>query len=109
MHALAQYQAAKQRYAEARTVIDMIGMKERSTAGAKGKLHNLDVKATVHYQPTDGAKNYHESAALNAALSTVTRKHWDMLLAEALAILKDQVDEKKAAAAAEYQAEFEAA
>ncbi len=109
MHALTLYKEASAKYAEARTVADMIGMQERSTVGGKGRLHGVEVNAVIHYQPTDGAKNYHDSQALNTALGTVARKHWDMLLAEALAILKNQVEERKAAAAAEYQAEFEAA
>ena len=108
MKALEQYKTAKQRYDEAKNVADMIGMQELSTAGGKGKLHIIQVRATVHYQPTDGAKNYHESEALNAALSIIACKHWDTMLVEALAVLKDQVDQKRDAASAEYKAEFEA-
>jgi len=109
MHALSQYQDAKKRLAEARGVINLIGKVQSTTAQGVGTLHGVEVKATVHYQPTDGAKNYHESNALNAALGSIVRKHWDSLLSQALGILEQQVEDKRAAAAAEYKAEFEAA
>lgn len=68
-----------------------------------GKLSKLVVSTQVHFQPYDGANNYHDCKSFDAALSSVARKHWDMLRSEALDLLREQ--EREAAIAAKEEVE----
>lgn len=59
---------------------------EASTAG---RLHSLEVKTQIHFQPYDGATNYHVCKDFDAALSRAVQENWDQLKDRAIAILRD--------------------
>lgn len=106
MHALTQYTAAKAAFTKAKAFIALIGKEQSTTAKGVGKLHGVEAKSTIHYQPTDGAKNYHNCAEFDRAFSDAVLRNWNALALEAMNDLQAAMDEKKAAAAAEYEAEF---
>lgn len=106
-----QWGEARQKRHEAEAYISLIGKTtNRSTVASRngehataGTLTKFTVTTQIHFQPYDGAKNYHDCKAFDAALSTVARKHWKMLHAEALELLRQQ--EREAAVAAKEEVE----
>lgn len=64
--------------------IGIIGKRSSATAPHFGHLHKITVKSQIYYQPTDGAKNYHECSEFDAALSDVVALRFDELAKEAL-------------------------
>lgn len=71
--------------------ISVLGKEQRTTAKNVGHLHDLSVKTVIYYQPTDGAKNYHECEEFDAALSKAIKKNFKALKQQAIEILKDDV------------------
>lgn len=105
------WRRAKGALAEATDYLSLIGRTTRystlaSTQGeaaTAGKLHGVDVKTTIHFQPSDGATNYHNCKAFDTALSKAIRSHWKELSQEAIAAM--QADERAAASAARVSVE----
>ncbi|MBY6005402.1 hypothetical protein KUV62_15865 [Salipiger bermudensis] len=99
---------------EAEEYIALIGKTTtRSTVAARegehvtaGSLTKLVVQTEIHFQPYDGATNYHKSKAFDEALSTVTRKRWSDLQAEAMELLRQREKEAAVAARAEVEAQL---
>ena len=87
----------------ARSVAGLIGKAQRTTAKDVGKIHSLSLSATIHHQATDGAKNYHEDAFLNKALSKAALEQWDGLLERALELMA--IDENTALIASKSEIE----
>jgi hypothetical protein len=75
----------------ARKYVADIGREQRTTSKAVGKLHSLSAKTQIHFQYSDGDKNYHECSAFDSALSIVIKNHIDTLQAEAIALLESEV------------------
>jgi hypothetical protein len=106
MSKVKQWGEARQLRREAEEYISLIGKTtKRSTVAIRegenataGSLTKLVVTTQMHFQPYDGATNYHNCKAFDEALSTVARKHWGALHAEALELLRQQ--EREAAIAA---------
>ncbi|MEM6465603.1 MAG: hypothetical protein AAF679_03730 [Pseudomonadota bacterium] len=83
---------AKTNLHSAREYLSKIGKQQRTTSDALGKWHSLAVNTEIHYQPTDGAKNYHECVAFDRAMSTVLKNHIHALQSEAMALLEAEVE-----------------
>lgn len=99
------YQKAKAELSAAKEWLEMIGKRQpRTTAEANGFLCALTVKAQVHYQHSDGAKNYHDAPeTFGFLLGQAVKDSFDTLAAEALARLAARVDEMRKQAAEEYR------
>ena len=90
----------------AREYLSLIGKTTRHStlssregeAATAGRLHCVEVKTTIHFQPSDGARNYHDCKEFDAALAKVVRNHWKQLSQEAIEAL--QAQERVAAASA---------
>ncbi|MBR9765996.1 MAG: hypothetical protein GYB53_21395 [Rhodobacteraceae bacterium] len=101
---------------EAEEYIGLIGKTTKhSTVAARegeqataGRLTSLSVGTQIHFQPTDGAINYHGSKAFDVALSKVVERHWDELCKEALELLRKQEREAAIEAKAEVEAQLSA-
>lgn len=76
---------------QAREYLGKVGKAQRTTSDAVGKWHSLSVNTQIHYQPTDGAKNYHDCSAFDKALSVVLKNHIHTLQSEAIALLESEV------------------
>lgn len=87
-----EWNAAKSALAEAQAYVGKIGKDQHTTSRAIGKWHSIGVATQAHYQPTDGAKNYHECKVFDAALSAVLQTHMADLQAEAIDLLKAEVE-----------------
>lgn len=82
---------AKTALLEARGYLAKIGKAQRTTSDAVGKWHSLSVTTQVYYQEVDGAKNYHDCPAFDAALSTVLKNHIHSIQSDAIALLESEV------------------
>lgn len=86
------YIKRRQDMESALAVLGLIGKKStHATAENVGRIHSLDVKAIIHFQPSDGAKNYHDSSSLDAALARAARQMWPQLRERAEQILRESV------------------
>lgn len=101
-HRIERLKAAKRAYSDALRYISMIGKPERTTARMIGKLHALECSTTVHYQETDGAKNYHNCKEFDVAFARVVKLHFDTLAQEALVLLSETIDASTADAKQEF-------
>jgi homoserine acetyltransferase len=84
--------------------LSYLGKEQRTTRPAKGYLSDLRVTATIHYQPTDGATNYHTDATLDAALSKAARKLFPQIRELAEQIMADELRSHLAACRGELEA-----
>lgn len=106
------YMKRRQEMEGALAVLALIGKKStHATAENIGRISSLEVRATIHFQPSDGAKNYHDSGSLDAALAQAARQMWPQLRERAEQILRQSVtdalvaaEDEVAAAAAEIAA-----
>ena len=89
MHSYKRALDAKQKRADALRVLGMIGKEQRTTREGVGKLHEVSVSATIYYQETDGATNYHNSGDLDDALSQAAKEMWGELSRRAKEILRE--------------------
>ncbi len=71
---------------------------ENATAGA---LTTFEIRTQIHFQPYDGATNYHNCKAFDGALTTVVRRKWSAIRDEAIALLRET--EREASILAENQ------
>jgi hypothetical protein len=98
MSKIKEWADAKQKRHDAESYISIIGKTTTATTVADrqgihataGKLHKLAVSTQMHFHPYDGATNYHDCKAFDAALSAVVRNNWDALKDQAMALLKAQ-------------------
>jgi hypothetical protein len=88
------YRTLKSKAKGAEHFLAMIGRPQRTTAKSAGYLHSVEVKTTISYQETDGAKNYHAHEAFDAAFSRVIKANFPHLAA--LAIEAMQADAAQA-------------
>lgn len=101
------WKRAKQNTAEAVAYLALIGKTTNQTTVAAnsgvgataGELTKFQITTQIHFQPYDGATNYHDCKAFDAALSEVVRKKWSTIRDEAMALLRER--EAQAGAAAE--------
>lgn len=109
------YQAYMKKRQDAEDAFRVLSMIDKPSTHATsqhlGTLHSLTVQAEVRYQPSDGAKNYHSSSALDAALAKAAKQMWPKLRERAEQILRESVsvalvaaEDEVAAAAAEIAA-----
>lgn len=100
------YEAWKAAVADKKAVreyLSLIGKRERTTAdsrtpgGTFGHLQSVEATATIYYQPTDGANNYHSIGPFNRALSEVVKKRFPELAAEAEYLLNEREREARRA------------
>ena len=106
------WKKAKHNAGEAEAYLGLIGkttnqstVASREGVGATaGQLTKFEIITQIHFQPYDGATNYHNCKAFDAALSEVVRKKWTTIRDEAMALLR----EKEAAAGAAAEASVEA-
>ena len=111
---LEKYRQAKQVLADAKAHLALIGKTTRNSTLATregegataGRLHSLAVQTVMHFQPSDGAQNYHESKYFDAAFARVVRKNWSALSAQAIALLEQDVRDNAAAAKAALYAQI---
>lgn len=94
---------AKAALRRAKEFVGMVGKPQKTSREAVGKLHFVSVESTIHFQPTDGANNYHECKEFDLALSRVIQRHWTALSAEVLADLEREVASTGKAARASVQ------
>lgn len=99
------YQKAKKELAESRAWLEMIGKPQpRTTAHADGYLSKLSISAQVHFQHSDGAKNYHDAPdVFEFILQEVVRSHFQTLTDEAIKRMAARADEMRKEAAEEYR------
>ena len=64
-----------------------IGKEQRTTAKSVGKIHSVNVSTKVHYQYSDGDKNYHECKEFDVALSMAIKARFPELMGDALMIM----------------------
>jgi len=74
------YYAARRRRDEVERYLSLRGKQSNATARHVGTLHYVTVKTTIHFQPTDGAANYHECPAFDEALAIVIRNNFGELV-----------------------------
>lgn len=91
-YAIDNYRQKKAELEAAKARLDLIGKKQPyTTAKATGYLHSLTVKTSVHFQPSDGAKNYHDDDKFDAALAAVIKSSFAQLAAHAIAVMERDV------------------
>lgn len=104
MHYLTQYKGALEAYQSAAHRLSLIGKDQpHTTARAKGYLASVEIKTMVHFQPSDGATNYHGDVAFDKALTEVVRANFAALSKQALDILEGRIAGAKSAAMEEYK------
>ncbi len=105
MQKIDRYKKSRSALAGARAFLSLIGRPSvNATARHNGSLCGLSVKTRIHYQPSDGAQNYHENKDFDEALSRTIMRNFAHL--SALAI-EDMIADTKLAAE-EASAELEA-
>ena len=93
------WKKAKIATASAKAYLALIGKpSEYATAKHYGELSKFSISTEIHFQPSDGARNYHDCKEFDAALTTVVREKWGILRDEAVELLVKE--EAKAAVAA---------
>ena len=60
---------------------------EHATAGC---LTTFEIRTQIHFQPYDGATNYHNCKAFDVALAAVVRRKWSAIRDEAIALLREE-------------------
>lgn len=89
------YQKARSQRIDCENWHSLIGKQSSATAPHVGTISSSACKFTVHFQPYDGANNYHDAPKpLTDALESVLKTHSALLIGDALRILR----EKEAAA-----------
>ena len=107
-----EWKKAKHNTAAAEAYLALIGKTTNQTTVAAnsgvrataGELTKFAIRTQVHFQPYDGATNYHDCEVFDAALSEVVRKQWTAIRDEAMALLR----EREAKAGADAEASLEA-
>jgi hypothetical protein len=80
---------SEQEYAEKWAA--MLGQQSRSTAVHTGKIHCANGSLTIHFQPIDGANNYHEAPlAFRDALAEVMKDMGPELVNKTLEVMRER-------------------
>lgn len=116
MSKLMEYRKVKAAQSDAKQYVDLIGKTtNRSTVAERsgehataGSLHKFVVQTQIHFQPYDGATNYHDCKAFDAALTRATRERFTELRDRAFEILREDAAKLADEAKAELQAEMDA-
>lgn len=86
------YLSFKQNVEQALEVLSFIGRHQRTTAKDVGKIHSLNAKLEIHFQETDGAKNYHTNTVLDLYISKAIREiFWSEVVDKAREIMREDV------------------
>jgi len=89
MTKIEQYARAKETLIGAQRWANMIGQKYHGGGGGFGHLHEVAIKATLYFQETDGAINYHDCPeVLTAKLADAATEHFAELVHAALGKLE---------------------
>lgn len=102
------WKIAKRNTKEAERYLSLIGKtttnstlgSRKGAAATAGELTKFQITTQIHFQPYDGATNYHDCKAFDAALSEVVRKKWSTIKEEAMALLRQREAEAGAKAEA---------
>ena len=89
------WRKAKNATSAAKNYLSLIGKTtDRSTLASlegvgatAGKLTTFSIKTQIHFQPYDGATNYHDCKEFDAALTEVVLKKWGSIRDEAMELL----------------------
>ena len=85
------WKALKNEQHEAARWAGKLGAKSNATAPHLGTISGAEGKLCIHYQPSDGATNYHDSPkAFNACLAEVMKKNAKQLIEEALHLMQER-------------------
>lgn len=85
---------AKEELRRSEKYIAMIGEPQKTTAkGVVGTLHDVSAATKIHYQPYDGATNYHNCPEFDAALNDAIKAKFPELMSDAMGLLRDAVAE----------------
>ena len=107
MQGLDNWRKATQDYAEAKKYIEKNGkMPTHCTTNTRGTLHAVKVETMIHFQPSDGAKNYHNCQAFDDALAEIIKINFVGLAEKAMGLLIDRCKDNKLAAQDEYRQMF---
>lgn len=87
---------------EAQEYIGKIGRPQHTTAQDVGKLHAVNISTMIHYQYSDGAKNYHENQYFDKFLAQAVRNNFDALAKEALSLMEQDIVNQKNLAKQEF-------
>jgi len=81
------YQQALRDRAECQRWAALIGKQSNATAPHRGAITGVSGHFAIHFQPSDGATNYHDSPKIfDAVLADVMKDHSKMLIEETLAV-----------------------
>ncbi len=93
-----EWNKARVKLSDAEKYVNMIGKRQRTTAKAEGKVHSVSAATKIHYQYSDGDKNYHDCNGFDAALSRVIKAKFQELMNDALVLLREDVAKTGSAA-----------
>ncbi|WCE67938.1 hypothetical protein PL335_06220 [Sulfitobacter faviae] len=116
MSKLMEYRKIKSAEHDAKQYVNLIGKTTTNTTVAQrsgehataGTLHQFAVQTQIHFQPYDGATNYHNCKAFDAALTRAARERFTELRDRAFEILREDAAKLADEAKAELQAEMDA-
>lgn len=116
MSKLTKYRNIKRSEHDAKEYVALIGKTTTATTVAQrsgehataGSLHKFVVQTQIHFQPYDGATNYHDCKAFDAALTRAARERFTELRDRAFEILREDAAKLADEAKAELQAEMDA-
>lgn len=95
MSALTDYENAVKELNAAKEYYSIIGrVSQKATATNTGKWHGLSVSTEIHYQPYDGAKNYHKCKEFDNALSEIIEFRIEELAEQAIQSLTERAARK---------------
>ncbi len=110
MTKIEQYVDAKRRHALAKDWARMLGREYHGGGGGTGHMHTVELQATLYFQPSDGANNYHKCPEdLAIALSFTVKKQFTVLMEAALMEMEDELRTFAKAAAEEHRELLKAA
>lgn len=84
------YTYAAYENSRAREILSYIGERENSTAAGFGRVSSIKVALTIHFQPSDGAKNHHTHEKLDAAFSRAAAEMFNVLRNRAEEIMRGE-------------------
>lgn len=114
MSGISDWKEAQKKLQDARDYLALIGKtttqstlaSREGESATRGRLTKVSVETQVHFQPYDGATNYHRSAHFDQALSAVISANWSSLRDQTLAHLESEVQATARKAKAELEAQL---
>ena len=89
-----QWKKAKKSLADAEEYLGMVGKAQKTTAKEVVKLHSVDVTTAVHYEDSDGSKNYHGCKEFDIFLAKAISNNFSMLRDSAINLMRDDAASK---------------